>query len=720
MDRHHRIGRVASGLIAAIAIIGAPSAVHAADARPTDATPPGGPGAVATIDGGPTDASAMAPRPGPSATVRSTLDAAGDQATPRVPASWANLGGPDAGLAVTGAELAVTNADDWHAAGVTGAGVKVGIIDTFDLGAWNSAAAAGDLPTQPAGTFCRSNGVACNVWKDQTRHGVGVAEVIHEMAPGAELYLATLGTANDFASAIDYFASQGVTVVNRSQTSEFDGPGDGTGAADAVVDRAVAKGMTFISAAGNAGGTSEWRGSYWRGAWSDPDGDGYLNFSANDEFLGTYCGFWNGLRWSDWGSNRTDYDLYVYNQAGALVGSSERKQQGASPAMPIEGNNNLTCGAPGDLAFLVVRLAATGNGTNGDVLEFLTNNRPVEYPSNPYSTGGPMADSANPGALSVGAIDPPGGTAIAAYSSQGPTNDGRVKPDITAPSCLQSTAYGSDCFNGTSAAAPVVAGAAALVQSSGAATTPRATADYLRRAVVERGAAGPDPVFGSGELRLPAPDPAPFATLAALVDRQFVDYLGRGPSAAERNDWTRRLITGTADRGDLVTALRRSSDNIEHVDPVTRLYSAYFLRIPDRGGLVYWIGKHRRGTRLGTISQSFAGSNEFKRRYGSLSNAQFVELIYRNLFGRTPDPSGLAYWTTQLDRNRKDRGAVMAGFSESNEYKRNQATKVDVSVGVIFMLKRSPTPQEFDALVAKGADPAAVADWCFAAGGYGI
>lgn len=50
---------------------------------------------------------------------------------------------PQNGSPVVGEEVAKTNADEWHAAGYTGAGVKVGIVDFFDGTLWSNAVAAG-------------------------------------------------------------------------------------------------------------------------------------------------------------------------------------------------------------------------------------------------------------------------------------------------------------------------------------------------------------------------------------------------------------------------------------------------------------------------------------------------------------------------------------------------------------------------------------------------
>ena len=97
--------------------------------------------------------------------------------------------------ALTGEEVGKTNADDWQAAGINGTGVKVGIVDLFDQNVWNAAQAAGEVPVA-AGSFCQVNGVPCNAFTitPGQRTAVAVAEVIHEMAPGAQIYVALANT----------------------------------------------------------------------------------------------------------------------------------------------------------------------------------------------------------------------------------------------------------------------------------------------------------------------------------------------------------------------------------------------------------------------------------------------------------------------------------------------------------------------------------------------
>ncbi|MDH3396724.1 MAG: S8 family serine peptidase [Acidimicrobiia bacterium] len=408
-------------------------------------------------------------------------------------------------LSVTGGEAAKTGADAWHSAGFDGAGVKIGIIDDFDPTVWNEAQTNGDVPA-PAGTVCVEAGFSCNLWAvtPGETHGVAIAEIVHEMAPGATLYLGSGITLGDLMSVIDYFAAQGVQVINYSATFPYDGPGDGTGPAAAVVDYAVSKGIAWVNSAGNFAG-----GSYWRGTWTDTDSDGWLEFPGGFEEMFIDCGWALGLRWDDWAvANPTDYDVSVWDTlTGAFVtekaGSADDQTAGAPPlenfGVPLE---SAGC-APGEQDLISVRLIAEGDGASGDTLE-IGMAKGLEFPSDPYSAAVPFGDTVNPGAISVGAVDPPNGTSVASYSSRGPTNDGRIKPDLSAPAGM--TTFSAGTFSGTSGAAPVVAGAAALLLDAGLVANPTQLKTYLlSSAVADRGTKGPDNDFGAGELYLGEP-----------------------------------------------------------------------------------------------------------------------------------------------------------------------------------------------------------------------
>ena len=75
---------------------------------------------------------------------------------------------------------------------------------------------------------------------------------------------------------------------------------------------------------------------------------------------------------------------------------------------------------------------------------------------------------------------------LKSYSSRGPTNDGRAKPELVAPTDVSNYAYLNlterpRLFGGTSAAAPHAAGAAALLLSKNASITP----DEIKELLIE-------------------------------------------------------------------------------------------------------------------------------------------------------------------------------------------------------------------------------------------
>jgi hypothetical protein len=109
-------------------------------------------------------------------------------------------------------------------------------------------------------------------------------------------------------------------------------------------------------------------------------------------------------------------------------------------------------------------------------------------------------------------------------------------------------------------------------------------------------------------------------------------------------------------------------------DAVTRLYWATLNRAPDTSGYRYWASAHARGVPLAVIAESFLSSAEWQTRMGALSNSQFVDLLYRNVLGRSPDTTGRQYWTWRADTG-LDRTQMVLLFSESDEFARKVAAK---------------------------------------------
>jgi uncharacterized protein YkwD len=187
--------------------------------------------------------------------------------------------------------------------------------------------------------------------------------------------------------------------------------------------------------------------------------------------------------------------------------------------------------------------------------------------------------------------------------------------------------------------------------------------------------------------------PAPFSSAGDASVRLRWWLLGQEATTGQVDADAGRLLGGTATAASHASYLATSTTHAGAVPPVTRLYYAAFLRHPDASGLTYWIRSRQAGRSLSSIATSFASSSEFTTRYGSLSDAGFVDRVYENVLGRPPDASGASYWQGRLASG-ASRGEVLVGFSESAEHVRATVGKVTVSWAFIQLLGRTPTSPE--------------------------
>lgn len=102
-----------------------------------------------------------------------------------------------------------------------------------------------------------------------------------------------------------------------------------------------------------------------------------------------------------------------------------------------------------------------------------------------------------------------------------------------------------------------------------------------------------------------------------------------------------------------------------------RLYDAFFLRTPEIKGANYWVGLTRGGASLDTLAYQFAVSDEFKNRYGSLDNREYVTVIYANVLNRPPDNGGFEYWLGLLNDGQLNRGGVVRWIAANSEFRSN-------------------------------------------------
>jgi hypothetical protein len=429
---------------------------------------------------------------------------------------------PHAADAVAGEGVVSTNANSLQALGNTGAGVKVAVID-LGFSGLAAAQANGDIPISVTTVDYCSGGFGT-----VTQHGTAVAEIVHEMAPGATLYLICVGTEVQLAQAETYAKGHGIQIVNHSVGWWNSSRGDGSGAAgtpDATVADANANGILWVNAAGNQAQ------QHWSGSFVD-NGSGWNLFSAGDpgnQFSlaagATRCAY---LKWDSWPATSQDYDLYVVRLSDGAYVSSATSQTGTQA--PVEGICFTNAAAISQTFFVAIyRYQATF----APRFDLYVPNANLQYQ---VAAGSVTEPASSPSAFAAGAVCWQG-TTIEPFSSQGPTIDGRIKPDLSGPDAVSSFTYGSfsGCdaasgFFGTSAASPHVAGAAALVKSANPTFTVAQMKTYLQTYSRDLGAAGKDNVYGSGLLFLPTA-PAKPTSLAAVAGNATVDLTWTAPAS---------------------------------------------------------------------------------------------------------------------------------------------------------------------------------------------
>lgn len=116
------------------------------------------------------------------------------------------------------------------------------------------------------------------------------------------------------------------------------------------------------------------------------------------------------------------------------------------------------------------------------------------------------------------------------------------------------------------------------------------------------------------------------------------------------------------------------------VQRIAELYVAFFNRIPDADGMEYWINQHKSGLSINGIAEAFYNAGVFYSDLtgfsSSMSNADFVNVVYRNVLGRSEgaDADGLAFWSGALARGEATHGSLVSAILDSAHTFKGNAT----------------------------------------------
>jgi hypothetical protein len=433
-----------------------------------------------------------------------------------------------------------------NAFGVDGTGIKIGVLSD-GVKSLALSQASGDLgtvtvlPGQDGVAGCTaSNALTCD-------EGTAMLEIVHDLAPGAQLYFATAfnGVAS-FAQNIHDLRTAGCDIIvddvfYYAETPFQDGQAPSVvsstngGLIAQAVNDVTADGAMYFSSAGNSGNMDDstsgtWEGDFVNGGTLSLIGtDAIHQFGTNLYDTIKSSGGPITLYWADpLGGPASDYDLYVLDSTGSAIMAASWNDQSVAGTDPFEyvssttdvtGNRIVVSQYAGSDRFfhldnnrgtLTVATAGQVHGHNTALNAYSVAATPA---LNPYYSNLPMGPYPNYFS---------GANVVEGFSSDGPRRlffaaDGtpitpgnfsstggvvRQKPDITAADGVSVTGVGGfgSPFYGTSAAAPHAAAIAALVKAA----KPTLTNDQIRTALTSTAidimGAGVDRDSGAGIL----------------------------------------------------------------------------------------------------------------------------------------------------------------------------------------------------------------------------
>ena len=439
--------------------------------------------------------------------------------------------------------------------GTTGAGLKIGVLsDSIDdtSGSFAAAVASGDV--SPVTVL---PGQAGTPGLNGAGEGLAMLEIVHDLAPDAQLYFATAFTsAASFATNIRDLRTAGCDII-IDDVAYFNEAVFQDGAIAQAVNDVTASGALYFSSAGNSdylGSQAPNSSGVWEGNFFDSGVSvstlkpttytktgTFHNFAGVTGATGTQNPLYAFssrpayLFWSDpYGASSNDYDLFYTNAAGTSISSAGTNTQNGTQD-PYESVTAATTGR----RFLVVKAASAATR-----FLHLTLNRNLFYSSTLpyYATNGQTSGHASavdaycvaaspavspgpfPGTFSttspveIFTSDGPrrifynaNGTAITPGNFLATGGTVRLKPDVTAADGVTTTlpsTSGLNPFYGTSAAAPHAGAIAALLKSYNPALSTGQIRGLLTSTAIDIRAAGYDNVSGYGIVD-------PYTTIAA-------------------------------------------------------------------------------------------------------------------------------------------------------------------------------------------------------------
>jgi hypothetical protein len=493
-----------------------------------------------------------------------------------------------------------------------GTGIRIGVLSN-GVTSMALSQASGDLPPTCSSLAPPATEHCVNVVPGQAGtgdEGTAMMEVVHDIAPGAQLYYATANpTIAQFATNIltlrntyncdiivddvGYFAE---SVFQDGQGPLVVSPTNG-GLITQAVNDVVASGALYFSSASNSGNLNDGTAGTWEGDFADGGTIALISGTnhvhdfdptaavAQSDLLTVGTGTAPmSVTWSDpLGGSANDYDLYVLNSTlTTIITSSTNLQTGTQDpyeqtSVTVAANRRAVivqkAGAANRYLHLdtnrgVLSLATSGNthghnaasGAYGVAATpaYLPNAFPAAGPvffngpyPNQYTTAEKVQTFSSDGPRRIFFLGD--GTAITPGNFSSTGGNVLQQPLITASDGNEVTGAGgfSNPFYGTSCAAPTAAAIAGLIRAANPALTPAQIRTALTSTALDIETAGVDRDSGNGIVMA-----YPAMQSLALTGKAFLEF--NGATATVTTDGNGNTLVDPGEEATVSVSLRNT------------------------------------------------------------------------------------------------------------------------------------------------------------------
>jgi len=391
--------------------------------------------------------------------------------------------------------LGIMNADTLQNEGITGNGARIAVID-HEFHTDNPKYSSNIIATIGPSSYFTSD----SDYTGNKQHGTACAEIVADIAPDAELILASTRGSRTFEQLmtdIESYDPDGATMSLGFYTGNRI---DGQDNISSRVDQFTDGGRLFATSAGNEASYGHWDGPF------QDNGSGLMEFDQSlseptrfpvdmNPQQDPYVPAEIHIHWdTDWSVDDQAYEARLYDSPTST--SALDTSQTTNPVEVLELTPSQHGGSRSTYYIEIENIDADGT----QHFDFFTWGSAYYLDlSTPERSLGIPATSPDENTLSTAAVQATSYGRMAnaedlkSYSSQGPTQDERRGLDIAAPSYVSTTdvgdygGYGAiedgGGFNGTSAASPHVGGMIGLLYDSDLS----ATLDERRQAILDTG-----------------------------------------------------------------------------------------------------------------------------------------------------------------------------------------------------------------------------------------